>query len=143
MHRNDTYVQSDADNYRNNTLTQKQRDEIGLILYYGYYNKATTNNCYAYLAATQPLCWELVSGYRSFAKDNTAVFAKTTCNVTSYYVANSGGPSKASVASAYNTIVKKFSRHKKVPASVYTTSTYSKNNPVKLIWNNGTKRYET
>ncbi len=40
MHRNDEYVQSDVDNYWNNTLTQKQRDEIGLILYYGYSSSA-------------------------------------------------------------------------------------------------------
>ncbi len=130
----DTY----ANDYYRLTLSPEQRDGIGYIMHYGY----PVNTSDAYFCATQLLAWELVSGYRTFNLNNTSTFATTGCNLTDYYVPKSGGPSKASVVSAYNTIVKKLANHQTVPTGAYIRSIDAQDNPIQLTWNNAKKRYE-
>ncbi len=135
------YTDSYLNVYYTKVLSDSQREGIGYIMHYGY-PEVSVNN--AYFCATQLLVWELVSGYRSFNKNNTSIFATTSCSLLDYFVPknHAEAPTKSAVTSAYNTIVSKVSKHVTVPNNTYTERDDAISNPIALTYNATTKRYE-
>ncbi len=122
MHHNDTYTQNQADSYWRTTLSQNQRDAIGLILYYGYYNGDTSHQSQAYFAATQILLWE-VTGFNTDYSHNYANTSPIRDPVTFEFSTDRSGcdelidhfsarsVSQSGVKTAYNSILRSCKAH--------------------------------
>ena len=152
-HTSDNYVQSDADNWWNNTVTDSQKEAIGLICHYGYPNVDSK----VYRAATQLLVWEIIGGkntgpLRHYEEGDYASITDCSRSLLSFY-SGTGDVTKAAVTKAYNEIVDKIASHEAVidvakdtksealgkpivltsgGGSVYTTTLYKQD---KALWN--------
>ena len=146
-----TYTQNQSEEYWQRTLNGNQRDWIGLILYYGYYNNASSHRTDAYLAATQLLCWEVTGFNQSYKKVSplrtfnlTAHTSSCSNSLLNYYAAQSGGPSKSAVTTAYNAIVNSVKAHRTAPSNTYASSSTASStaNRYTLTYNSSTRRYQ-
>ena len=141
-HRGDNYVQSDADSWWNNTVTDSQKEAIGLICHYGYPNVDSK----VYRAATQLLVWEIIGGkntgpLRHYEEGDYASITDCSPSLLTYYTGK-GDFTKEAVTAAYNDIVSKIAKHDDMLDAADVSATEAKRYPI-VLTSGGSSTYQT
>ncbi len=157
----DEYSESDAikdmetaDEYFN-SLSDTQKQALGLVLHYGYYSGESKTNNLAYFDATQLLAWEILGSpshsvkpllvlkevgdtydYASFGKNHSS----EANLIDNYAVKSNSGRNRQSTVDAYYDILSRIQNHDKLLTNSYDNKTEAKSSPIVLTWKNN--RYE-
>ena len=150
------------------SLSDGQKETIGLLMYYGYPNGIDESGIGATsgaaMDATQMLVWEAVMNTRVLPNDynkrtDYSSYSHMQYHYTSgkadyqytalcdlYYKLGAGNvvdtQATANTKAYYNYLVNKIVHHKDKPSVTYTWEDEAKANAITLKYNNSTKRYE-